>query len=129
MNIQCWYSIHKRHKTTAIQLTSMYVILIWEWKESNHLIKWYTNQVDVVPLCIVTSPFLLIFELSHVPCLFGAICQQMPSIQNFPLNFLVLVCNCCLYFDIIRNSHRFKTPLGPSSFASLLHKEYMTGSK
>ena len=89
MNIQCWYSIHKRHKTTATQLTSMYVILIWEWKEFNHLIKWYTNQVDVVPLCIVTSPFLLIFELSHVPCLFGAICQQMPSIQNFPLNFLV----------------------------------------
>ena len=79
------YYIHPKQFGIQIQLTSSYVILIWEWKEFCHLIKLYTNQVDVVPLCIVTSPFLLIFELSHVPCLFGAICQQMPSIQNLPL--------------------------------------------
>ena len=75
-----------------------------------------TNQVDVVPVCIVTSPFLLISELSHVQCLFGAICQQMPSILTL-LKLSGLVCNCCLYFDIIRNSRRFKTPLGPSSLS------------
>ena len=114
------YYIHLQQFGIPIQLTSSYVILIWEWKEFCHLIKLYTNQVDVVPLCIVTSPFLLIFELSHVPCLFGAICQQMPSIQTL-LKHSGLVCNCCLYFDIIRNFHCFKTPLGPSSFASVLH--------
>lgn len=68
------------------------------------------------PLFVYDLPFRqsLKYHTSQ-PGLFEPICQyNWPKFHSFPSK-LPFSMQLLLYFDIIRNSHRFKTPLGPAS--------------